>query len=86
MREGGQPRIESEEELLQVKKSCCKVKCDAVRRTLGSEEDGLVGQEDTKRGSERRHAKGSRCRSTFHAATASLVGGERSFWLDLKLK
>jgi hypothetical protein len=62
-----------------VKKSCCKVKCDAVRRTLGSEEEGLVGQEDTKRGSERRHARGSRCRSTFHAATASLVGGERSW-------
>ena len=39
------------------RKSCEKLKCDAVRMTLGSEEEGLVGQGDAKRASERKRAK-----------------------------
>jgi hypothetical protein len=44
-----------------LKKSCEKLKCNAVKMTLGSREKGLLGEEDTKRGSERKHAKVSGC-------------------------
>ena len=39
------------------KKRCRKLKCDALRTTLGSRGKRLIGQEDTKRGSERKNAK-----------------------------
>jgi hypothetical protein len=34
-----------------------QLQCGGVRMILGSGEKGLVGQEDTKRGSERKHAE-----------------------------
>jgi hypothetical protein len=39
------------------KKRGWKLKCGAVRTTLGSRGKRLIGQEDTKRGSERKRAK-----------------------------
>jgi hypothetical protein len=39
------------------KKIAEQLKRGAVRMTLGSREKGLIGQEDTERGSERKHGK-----------------------------